>query len=85
MALILEQPSASSTQRVFDDRLAVSWMDPYPEEQRWRTIGLIGPVFVLVVHTAPEWDAEVGDELGRIISARKATPRERKAYETGES
>jgi uncharacterized protein len=74
-----------TAQRVFADRLAVSWMDPHPHEQRWRTIGLIGHVLVIVIHTAPEWDEGIGDEVGRIISARKATAREREAYEVGES
>jgi hypothetical protein len=74
-----------TAQHVFADWLAVSWMDPYPDEQRWRTIGLVGQVIVLVVHTAHEWDPEIGDEVGRIISARKATPRERRAYEAGGS
>ena len=42
------------------------------------TIGMVGPVLLLVVHTWPE-----GDEapVGRIVSARKATAQERKAYE----
>jgi uncharacterized DUF497 family protein len=29
----------------------------------------------------PEFDAVEGEDVGRIISARKATPRERRAYE----
>jgi len=39
---------------------------------------MVGPVLLLVVHTWPE-----GDEapVGRIVSARKATAQERKAYE----
>ena len=54
--------------------------DPYPDESRWRTMGRIGSVVVMVVHTWPE-----GHEgAGRIISARKATRHERKAYEEGE-
>jgi len=42
---------------------------------------VIGQTTVVVVHTWPEGR----DETGRIISARKATARERKAYEEGES
>lgn len=34
----------------------------------------------LVVHTWPEVDPDTNEEVGRIISARKATKRERKAY-----
>lgn len=71
-------------QRVFDDPLAVSRPDPDPDEARWQTVGLIGAVAVLVIHTWPETDPEIGDETGRIISARKATSHERKAYEEGD-
>lgn len=46
-------------------------------EIRWRTIGEIdGRVFV-IFHTIRE---ESDVEIYRIISARKATPRERKVY-----
>lgn len=44
-------------------------------------MGVIGPVTVFVVHTVPEFDPAEGCDIGRIISARKATPRERRAYE----
>ena len=37
-----------------------------------QTIGLIGHVVVLVVHTWPEPNPETGEEVGRVISARKA-------------
>jgi len=66
---------------VFDDPLATSRRDYYLYEERWQTIGVIGSVVVLVVHTPPVFDAAVGDETGRIISARKATPHERRIYE----
>lgn len=70
---------------VFDDPLALSRIDTAArEEERWQTVGIVGGIVLLVVHTAPEV-AEGSDEpIGRIISARKATPRERKAYEEGE-
>lgn len=47
-------------------------------ELRWQTIGMVKEVHVLLVaHTI----SEGGDEEGiRIISARKATPRERRVY-----
>ena len=67
---------------VFDDPLHASKPDPHPDGQRWRTVGFVGPVLLLVVHTWPE-ETEEGDPVGRIISARKATARERKAYEEG--
>ena len=66
---------------VFRDPLSATREDPYPHEQRWRTMGMVGPVVVMLVHTWPEVDPATGDEVGRIISARKATRHERKAYE----
>jgi uncharacterized DUF497 family protein len=66
---------------VFDDPLAASRRDHYPYEERWQTIGVISDIVVLVVHTAPEFDIMIGEEIGRIISARKATAHERRAYE----
>ena len=68
---------------VFDDPYAASRRDPYPDEPRWQTIGMAGNVVLLVVHTRPEPDSETGEEIGRIISARKATMHERRAYEEG--
>jgi uncharacterized protein len=76
--------SFEAAQRVFDDELAVSRLDPHPDSDHWQTVGLVGPVCLFVVHTWPEHDAEAGDETGRIISARKATAHERRAYEEGE-
>ena len=50
-------------------------------EERWRTLGMAGGVVVLLVaHTYREEGVE---EYIRMISARKATPRERKIYEEG--
>lgn len=68
---------------VFDDPLAASRPDSDTRESRWNTVGMIGGVIVFVVHTWPDRDAASGEEVGRIISARKATPHERKAYEEG--
>ena len=68
---------------VFEDPLSATQEDMYEHELRWRTIGMVGPVVVLVVHTWPETDPETGEEVGRIISARKATRHERIAYEEG--
>ena len=64
---------------VFDDPGAVSFPDPNVEEERWRTVGMVGNVVVMVVHTEP--DLKHGVETGRIVSARKAARRERKIYE----
>ncbi len=68
---------------VLNDPLVASRRDPYPYEERCQTIGVINGVVVLVVHTTPKPDTMTGEEIGRIISARKATPHERKAYEEG--
>jgi len=65
---------------VFDDPLATSRRDEYTREERWQTIGMISHALVLVVHTALEID-DTGAEIGRIISARKATAHERRVYE----
>lgn len=66
---------------VFDDPLALTKPDPHPDGDRLRTVGVIGAATVFVVHTAPEFDEDTGEDVGRIISARKATARERGAYE----
>ena len=66
---------------VFDDHHALFELDRADEfgELRWHAIGLIAEVMVvLVAHTVRE-DAE--DEIVRLISARRATPQERKRYE----
>ena len=68
---------------VFNDPLAATIGDPYRHEQRWRTMGSVGTVIVMVGHTWPEMVLETGEEVGRTISARKATSHERRAYEEG--
>ncbi len=67
-------------QHVFDDPCALSVQDRHEGgEERWQTIGNIrGVVVILVAHTYQEGDAS---EVIRIISARKATKKERKNYE----
>ena len=44
---------------------------------------MVGTQVLMVVHTWPDFDTETSDEIGRIISARKATRHEREAYEEG--
>lgn len=61
------------------DPLALSQHDPHPDGDRWDTLCQAGNVLLFIVHTWPEDDVR-----GRIISVRKATRRERKAYEDGE-
>ena len=67
---------------VFEDVNAVSRVDrEVAHEERWKTLGLAGGIVVLLVaHTFRE---EEGEEVIRIISARKATPSERVIYEQG--
>ena len=74
--------SFDTARLVFDDPHALSVQDRMVEgEERWQTLGMLGGiVVVLVAHTYRE---ERGVEVIRIISARKATPRERRAYEEG--
>jgi uncharacterized DUF497 family protein len=68
---------------VFDDPLALSVRDLRHGEDRWHTLGLLGGVLILVVHTWPAYSPVAKEETGRIISARKATGHERRAYEEG--
>jgi uncharacterized DUF497 family protein len=67
---------------VFDDPLHASKPDSHPDGDHWHTMGVVGSVLLLVVHTWPE-ETEDGEPVGRIISARKATAYERRAYEEG--
>ena len=75
--------SFETAKLVFDDPLALTRHDPHPDGDRWQTVGLIGTVAIFVVHTWPDSDDD-SEEVGRIISARKATPHERRAYEEGD-
>ena len=68
---------------IFDDPLAATLPDPHLDEERWQTMGVVGTVTITVVHTSPQFDPESGEEVGRIISARKLTRRERQRYEEG--
>jgi uncharacterized protein len=64
---------------VFGDDRALTIEEPHPDEERYVTIGIdaFGRV-LLVVYT---WRSE---DAVRLISARKATPREREQYTQGE-
>lgn len=51
-------------------------------EERWQTIGVVhGVTVLLVAHTIIEDENGEPVEVIRIISARRATPRERTYYE----
>ena len=66
---------------VFEDTKNISVEDPYRYEQRWRTIGSVGPAIIIVIHT---WE-QTGDGgfHGRIVSARRVNSHERAQYEEG--
>ena len=68
---------------VFDDPLAISVQDRIENgEYRWQTLGMAGGcLLLLVAHTMR--DHEDGTEVIRIISARRAEPKERRRYEHG--
>jgi len=71
----------------FEDAM-LAFADPYGMvdqdrieggELRWQTLGMVGGlVLLLVAHTVRE---EGQDEIIRIVSARRATRKERKRYE----
>jgi uncharacterized DUF497 family protein len=65
------------------DPLAISRPDPHADGDRWQTVGIAhGVALLFVVHTEPI-EYEDGRVVGRIISVRRATQYERKAYEDG--
>ncbi len=73
--------SFEEAQEVFNDPLQISKLDyrfNYFEE-RWITIGSTKKYKILVV--ANMFFSDEGEEIIRIISARRATVRERRAYE----
>ena len=76
--------SFEEARQVFQDPLHVSAPDRIEGgEQRWQTVGAVrGFVILVVAHTVTEEDADGGSaEIIRIMSARRATPRERRRYE----
>lgn len=73
--------SFETARLVFGDPHAISIQDRHDNgEERWQTIGRAGgTIILLVAHTVRDDDAH--QEIIRLISARKATPRERRVYE----
>ncbi len=71
--------SFSLAAQVFGDSLAEKEVEGDEHgEIRWTAIGQVGRLLVRVTYTTYE---EEDCEVIRIISARKATPRERRAYQ----
>jgi len=73
------QVSFGLAEMALADPYAASQPDPHPDGDRWQTLGAVRGVLLFVVHTWPE--ERDGEEVGRIISARRATAWERRAYE----
>lgn len=74
--------SFEEAQEVFDDPLHLSIMDRrfHYFEERWITVGMTSVRRIVVVaHLCFDDD---GEEVIRIISAREATPNERRQYES---
>jgi len=73
--------SFETATRIFADPFLLTQQDRIENgEQRWQSIGIVdGQVVLLVAHTVGE-DHD-GIEVLRIISARRADPKERKCYE----
>jgi Uncharacterized protein conserved in bacteria len=72
--------SFAAAAEVFQDPFAVTLADPSPatEERLWTIGRLRSLVVAVIVHVDRE---ETDEAIIRIISARKATPRERTLYE----
>jgi len=64
---------------VFDDPNCLTFIDRIEDgEERWHAIGaVLGTLIIVVVHTCRTMDSI---DIIRIISARRATPQERKLY-----
>lgn len=64
---------------VFDDPYSLSELDRIIDgEERWQTIGTADLYVVLTAHL---WWDDDGEEVIRLISARKASAAEKRAYE----
>jgi len=72
--------------RLFRDPWRATRLDESRQEERWQTIGMPSSAFPLVlpvIHTRRVSDENSEEEV-RIISARRATARERRDYEEGQ-
>jgi len=73
--------SFEEAEEVFDDALQISKLDKRFNyfEERWITLGVTKKETILVV--ANLFFSDEGEEIIRIISARKANNKERNVYE----
>ena len=74
--------SFTLAEEVWDDPLHIIVPDGSVDgEERWQAVGCVdGLALLLVVHTYRDRD---GEEVVRIIGARRATRHERRDYEEG--
>ncbi|MDQ3230244.1 MAG: BrnT family toxin [Pseudobdellovibrionaceae bacterium] len=66
---------------VFNDDMAITRPDPDHNEDRWVTLGMVRSGKFCVVVVVHAYGHGTGQEIIRIISARKATKKERMFYE----
>ena len=73
--------SFTQAAQVFHDPFAITRKDVLENgELRWQTFGIVdGQLLLMVAHTLREQHSEI--EIIRIISARRATRKERRFYE----
>lgn len=69
--------------QALDDPGQLSQLDTDSDEHRFKTVARIEDVILVIIHTEPEPERYSGQLIGRIISARKAKPAERRAYSNG--
>lgn len=62
------------------DSNQLSMIDDHSNEYRFKTLAAVRNVILVIAHTEPELERFTGTYVGRIMSARKAKPFERKAY-----
>jgi uncharacterized protein len=82
--IITHGVSFSDASSVFDDPMQISVLDRRFDyfEERWITLGTTRKGLLLVVGHLYLIEPATGNETIRIITARRATAKERSAYET---
>jgi uncharacterized DUF497 family protein len=75
--LAKHEVSFEMAREVFNDQLAVDWLEGHEEgEERFNVLGMVSNRLLLVVYT-------MRNGTIRIISARPATPYEKRLYHEG--